>query len=145
MLRLIEKVIWGSFAITSLIRWISEKQLLCLYVASLKIEAIGTSRPFYLWGYSSASGLVRWSKWWEEYLTSGQESSEERSPVVSRFSELLFLDVPGRATEQVRTCGFRRNSSSFDKAPKIRDSVLLNSFESFLVTLPSISSETWQM
>ena len=49
----------------------------------------------------------------------------------SRFSELMLLDVPGTATEQVRTCGFRRNSSSFDSAPKIRDSVLLNSFESF--------------
>ena len=35
--------------------------------------------------------------------------------------------------------------SSFDKTPKIRDSVLLNSFESFLFTLPSISSETWEM
>ena len=38
----------------------------------------------------------------------------------------------------------QKNSSSFDKAPKIRDSVLLNSLESFLVTLPSISSETWE-
>ena len=68
----------------------------------------------------------------------------ERSPVGSRFSELLFLDVHGTATEQVRTCGFRRNSSSFDRALKIRDSVLLNSFQRFLVTLPSISSETWK-
>ena len=47
--------------------------------------------------------------------------------------------------EQVRTCGFRRNSSSFDRAPKIRDFVRLNSFESFLVTVPSIFSETWEM
>ena len=69
-------------------------------------------------------------------------SSEGRSPLVSRFSRSLFLEVPGTATEQVRTCGFRRNSSSFDKAPKILDSVLLNSFESFFVTLPPISSET---
>ena len=68
----------------------------------------------------------------------------ERSPVGSPFSELLFLDVPGTAMEQVRTCGSRRNSSIFDRAPKIRDSVLLNSFESFLVTLPSITSETWK-
>ena len=45
----------------------------------------------------------------------------------------------------IRTCGFRRNSSSFDRAPKIRDSDLLNSFESFLVIFPSISSETWEM
>ena len=63
----------------------------------------------------------------------------------SRFSELLFLDVPGTATEQIRTCGFRRKSSGLDKAPKIPDSVRLNSFEIFLVTLPSISSETWVM
>ena len=55
--------------------------------------------------------------------------------MVSRFSEFLFLDVPGTATEQVRTCGFRRNSSSFDKAPKIRDSVLLNSFILLRVSL----------
>ena len=38
-----------------------------------------------------------------------------------------------------------KKSSGFDKAPKIRDSVLLNSFESFSVTLPSISSETWEI
>ena len=98
-----------------------------------------------LWGYSSTSGLFRLPEWWQENLTSGQGSSRGRSPVGSRFSELLFLDVPGTATEQVRTCGFRRNSSSFDRATKIRDSVLVNSFESFLVTLPLISSKTWEM
>ena len=98
-----------------------------------------------LWGSSSVSGLFRLPEWWEENLTSGQGSSEERFQVISRFSELLILDVPGTATEQVRTCGFRRNSSSFDSAPKIRDSVLLNSFQSFLVILPPISSETWEM
>ena len=59
--------------------------------------------------------------------------------------ESLFLDVPGTATDQVRTCGLRRNSSSLEKAPKICGSVRLNSFESFLVTLRSISSETWEM
>ena len=37
---------------------------------------------------------------------------------------------------------FKRNSSNLDRAPKMRDSVLLYSWESFLVTLPSISSET---
>ena len=98
-----------------------------------------------LWGSISASGLLIWPEWREKYLALGQGSSEERFPVVSWFSELPFLDVPGTATEQVRTCGFRRNSSSFDNAPKIRESVLLNSFESFLVTLPSISAETWEM
>ena len=66
-------------------------------------------------------------------------------PVGSPFSELLFLDVPGTATEQVQTCRFRTNSSSLDKAPKMRDSVQLSSLESFSVTLPSISAENWEM
>ena len=48
-------------------------------------------------------------------------------------TNLLFLDVPETATEQVRTCGFRRNSSSLAKAPKMRDFVRLNSFEGFFV------------
>ena len=75
----------------------------------------------------------------------GQRLPKEGSPVVSLFSVLLLLDVPGTATDQVRTCWLRRNSSSYDNAPKIRDSVPLNSLESFLVTLPSISSETWEL
>ena len=101
--------------------------------------------------------LPEWSSSWSGPLPRSDDTKlwprrrprqglfREWSPVGSRFSELLFLDVPGTATEQVRTCGFRRNSSSLDRAPKIRDSVRLNSFESFLVTLPSISSETWEM
>ena len=63
--------------------------------------------------------------WRKNDLASWQGSFEERSPLVSRFSEMPFLDVPGTATEQVRACGFRRSSLSFDNAPKIRDSVLL--------------------
>ena len=97
---------------------------------------IPSGPPVTMWGYSSTPGLFRLPEWWEENLTSGQGSSKERSPVGSRFSEMLILDVPGTATEQVRTCGFRRKSSSFDKAPKIRDSVLLNSFESFFSYSP---------
>ena len=80
--------------------------------------------------------------WQTENSTSGKRSFKEQSPVSSRFSESLFRDIPGTNPEQVRTCGFRRNSSSFDKAPKIRDSVRLNSWDSFLVTLSSISSDT---
>ena len=96
-------------------------------------------REWWLWGSVSAPERG------EENSTSGPGSFEGRSSLVPWFSRLLILDVPGAATEQVRTCGFKRNSSSFDNAPKMRDSVLLNSFESFLVTLPSISSETWEI
>ena len=52
----------------------------------------------------------------EHHLGTG--IAQERSPVGSRFSELLFLDVPATAMEQVRLCGFRLSSSSLDKAPK---------------------------
>ena len=106
---------------------------------------ISSEPPVNMWGQFSTSELFRLPGSWEENLASGQGSSRERSPVGFRYSELVFLDVSGIATEQVRTCGFRRNSSSFDRAPKIRDSVLVNFFESFLVTLPSISSESWEM
>ena len=99
----------------------------------------------FLWEVSPCSESFRLLEWQAENITSGQGSPRERSPVGSRFSESSFLDVPGTATEQVRACGFRRNSSSLDKAPKMHDSARLNSLESFLVTLPSISSETWEM
>ena len=106
---------------------------------------ISFGHPVTMWGYSSTSELFRVPEWLDEKPNSGQESSEERSPVGSRFSELLFLNVPGTVTEQGRTCGFKRKSSSLDKTPKMRHSVLLNFFESFLVTLPSIFSETWEI
>ena len=63
----------------------------------------------------------------------------------SRFSKSLFRVVPGTVPQHVRTCRFTRKSSSLDRAPKIRDSVRLNSWDSFLLTSPSISSETWVM
>ena len=66
----------------------------------------------------------------------------ERSPVGSRFSRSLFRDASGTVSESVRACGFKRNSSNLERGLKIRDSVLSNSWDSFLVTLPSISSET---
>ena len=65
--------------------------------------------------------------------------------MVSRTSKLLLLDVPVTATEQVRTCGFQKKFIKLRQAPKMRDSVQKISSESFLVTLPSISSETWEM
>ena len=88
-----------------------------------------------LWWVSSSYEPIRLPEWWVENTASEQGSPRERSPVGSRFSESLFLDVPGTATEQVRTSDFRRNSSSLDKAPKIRDSVRLNSFNDSLQSL----------
>ena len=51
-------------------------------------------------------------------------------------------NVSGTFPECVVICWFERNSSNLDRAPKMRDSVRLNSWHSFLVFLPSICSET---
>ena len=73
---------------------------------------------------------------------SGWGSLWESSSFVPWFSTFVFRNVPGTVSECVVICGFKRNSSNLDRAPKMRDFVLLNSWDSFLVTLPSISSET---
>ena len=80
--------------------------------------------------------------WLRKMPAAGWGSLRESSSFVPRFSTFVFRNVPGTVPECVRICGFRRNSSNLDRAPKIRDSVLLNSWDSFFVTLPSISSET---
>ena len=88
--------------------------------------------------------LSSWLVWQAENTASAQGLPRERSPVGSRFSESLLLDVPGRTTEQVRICEFRRISSSLHKAPKTRDSFRLNSLERFLVTpLQSLQKPGW--
>ena len=60
----------------------------------------------------------------------------------SLFSTFVFRNVPGTVPECARICWFKRNSSNLERVPKMRDSVLLNTWDNFLVTLPSISSET---
>ena len=72
---------------------------------------------------------------------SGWESSWEWSLFGSWLSTFVFRNVPGTVPECVRICGFKRNSSNLDTAPKMRVSVLLNSWNSFLAP-SSISSET---
>ena len=66
------------------------------------------------------------------------------SLIRSLVSHLCVLECSwnGSVPENVPICGFNRNSSNLERAPKMRDAVLLNFWDSFLVTLPSISSET---
>ena len=66
----------------------------------------------------------------------------ESSSFVPWFSTFVFRNVPGTVPECVCNCWFKRNSSNLDRAHKMRDSDLLNSWESFSLTLPSISSES---
>ena len=81
--------------------------------------------------------------WLRKRPASGWGSLWELSSFVRWLSTFVFRNVSGRVPECVRICWFRRNSSNLDRALKMRDSVLLNFWDSFLVTLPSISSESW--
>ena len=65
----------------------------------------------------------------------------ESSSFVPWFSKFVFWNVLRTVPECVRICGLKKNSAKLDRAHKMRDSVLLNSWDSFLMTLPSISSE----
>ena len=74
--------------------------------------------------------------------------SHIRMQIIVRTIPIWFLAFhvcsPERSqngSECVRICEFKRNSSNSYRPPKMRDSVLLNSWYSFSVTLPSISSE----
>ena len=80
--------------------------------------------------------------WPRKMPASGWVSLWESSSLVPWFSTFVFRNVPGTVSECVRIRWFKRNSSNLDTARKMRDSVLLNSWDSFLLTLPSISSET---
>ena len=81
--------------------------------------------------------------WVRKMPVLGWGSLWELSSFVPWFSTFVFRNVPGTVPECVRICGFKRNSSNLDIAPKMRDSVLLHSWDSFLVTMPSISSKTF--
>ena len=98
-----------------------------------------------LWEISSETESTELLVPQAENSFSGWGSLWERSPVGSRLSKSLFRDFPGTVLESVRTCRFIRKSSNMYRAPKTRDSVLLNSWDIFLTTLPSIFSETCVM
>ena len=80
--------------------------------------------------------------WPQKMPASGWGSLWESSSFVPWFSTFVFRNVPGTVLECVCTCWFERNSSNLDRASEMRDSIRLDSWDSFLVILPSISSET---
>ena len=80
---------------------------------------------------SPVSESIEWRDWQTEGPTSGWGSLWDSSSFVPWFSTFVFRDVPGTVPECVRICWFKRNSSNLDRVPKMRDSVLLNSWDSF--------------
>ena len=107
------------------------------------IDLIHWFSEVFPWEVSSVFESLRLLAWQAENSTSGWGSFWERSPLGSWFSTSAFRNVLGTVPENVRTCGFKRNSSKLDRAPKMRDSVLLQSWDNFLVTLPSTFSENF--
>ena len=73
----------------------------------------------------------------------GRGSFWESSSFVPWLVFNACRDGSGVVPECPGSSGFIRKSSSCASAPRMRFSVLLNSFDSLFVTLPSISSETW--
>ena len=83
---------------------------------------------------------------WRELLTkvpiSGRCFYWERSSLLSWFRTSFFWEVPRALRDCTRSFEFRRNSSSFNQARRIRLSEQLNSWARFLLTLPSMFLET---
>ena len=80
--------------------------------------------------------------WLWNMPASGWRSLWESSSFVPWFVLYAFRDVPGAVSEWPWTGGCWRKSSERNSAPKML-SVLVNSWDNFFVTLPSISLETW--
>ena len=76
-----------------------------------------------------------------ETSTSGWGSFSGWYSLGSWFSTLVFRSVPRTVPENIRIHGFKMNSPNLDRPPRIRNFVVLNFWNRFLVTLPSICSE----
>ena len=99
--------------------------------------------------FCSSCHHVKWNFWARVLCNLAAEDACFRMRItlgVFLICSLVFhicvRNVPRTVPECVRICWFKRNSSNLDRAPKMRDAFRLNSWNSFLVTLPSISSET---
>ena len=95
---------------------------------------------YWLWGPTSGPEFC--VVWLRKRPASGWRSLWESSSFVPWLSTFVFRNVSGTVPECIRICWFRKNSSNLDRARKMRDFVRLSSWDSFLVTLLSISSET---
>ena len=93
----------------------------------------------------SSPGPVFRGDWPWKRPASGWGSFWESSSFVPWLFPNALRVGSGVAPEYPGNNGFIRKSSSRASAPRMRLSVLLNSFDSLFVTLPSISSETWVM
>ena len=107
---------------------------------------LGITCPVGLLGQSfSSSGCRRRLLQDEDHSGIQQSLWDPTLGFVPWFVLNAFRDVSGAVPEWPWISGFMRKWSRRANAPSMRFFVLLNSDENFLVTLPSISSETWVM
>ena len=78
-----------------------------------------------------------------EVLASGWWSLSELSSFVPSLVRSVFRDISWAVPEWPLIGGFKRKSFRRTSAPRMRLSVLLNSWDNFFFTLTSFSSETW--
>ena len=114
--RVIDKITW------SCVSWPSALSLRTPVVMSWRSSRPEVRRP--------ASG---WGSLWES------------SSFVPWFILNTFRNVSRVVKEWPWRSGFMRKTSSRASAPSMRFSVLLNSCDNFLATIPSISSKPWEM
>ena len=117
---------------------LSEDRNWCSWSIKLSVSIITNFRQLSRQSFGPKFCVV----WPRKMPASGWGSLCESSSFVPWFSTFVLRNVPRTVSKCVRICWFERNSSNLVRAPKMRDSVLLYSWDSFLVTLPSISSKT---
>ena len=125
-------------------RWLVERLFFCLLDVVLGEQwVISSWTPVTVsWPSSAPEFRVAWL--WK-VPASGWESLWESSSFVSWLVLNALQDASGVVLEWPWISGLMRKSSRRSNAPNMRFSVLLNSCENFLMTLPSISSEIWVM
>ena len=82
------------------------------------------------------SGMTSWE------LHFGMGINVRSIPSSLPIFHVIFLGCSWNRSAECPYLRVQRKSCDLDRAPKMLDSVLLKSWESFLVTLPSTSSET---
>ena len=124
-----------------------------MWTTSLRMCPTSLSWNFWINISSSNLWLLSWPSsgpefqvvWLWKMPASGGGSLWKSSSFVPWFVPYAFRDVSGAVPEWPWISGFMRKSSRGDSASKMRFSVLLNSRDNFVLTPPSISSETWVM
>ena len=89
--------------------------------------------------------IISWEDRLRKATISGLWSFWKRSSFFSWFSLIVFRDVSRMVPRWTRAGGFKGNCFYLDRAPRKWFSVLMNSRDNFLVTLPSVSPDTWAM